>query len=349
MLRSMTAFARVDMRTDYAEVSWEIRSVNHRYLETFIRVSDDLRFMEGDIRTAAAAKLDRGKLECSFSFKPIAENSEQFVINEALARNVSHLCHDVSALLSNPGRVSPLDMLKWPGILETKSIDPERLKADALIGLDKALDELVQTRVREGEKLADALNERLAHIKAGVDEVRERLRFVQNETSAYIKFAPDYFVVDNSNPENLYLLEFKCTRTPLYSPRRINMLRLRASDSTLEAEAIGQMEQAPYENYLRLSQMNIRVAILNYCAYASQKFLCEFVEKIRVIHHDVVRLPTLRGSRTPFINFDLRSMWSLTNFLSEEHPRISREIIGTRVASTLGRLEETLPVIHANE
>lgn len=181
------------------------------------------------------------------------------------------------------------------------------------------------------------------------DEVRELLRFVQNETASHIKFAPDYFVVDRSAPENVYLLEFKCTRTPLYSPRRINMLRREASDSSLGAEVIGQMEQAPYENYLRLSQMNMQVAILNYCAYASQKLLCEFVEKIKVIHHDIVRLPTLRGSRTPFINFDLRSMRSLTNFLGEEHPRLSREIVDARVASTLGRLEENLSVIHANE
>jgi hypothetical protein len=180
------------------------------------------------------------------------------------------------------------------------------------------------------------------------DEVRELLRFVQNETSAYIKFAPDYFVVDNSNPENLYLLEFKCTRTPLYSPRRINMLRLRASDFSLEAEAIGQMEQAPFENYLRLNQMRIRVAILNYCAYADQMLLCELVEKLKVIHRDVVRTATFRGSRTPFVNVDLRSMRSLANFLCEEHPRLNLGIIEERVANTIVRLRESLPVIHAD-
>lgn len=181
------------------------------------------------------------------------------------------------------------------------------------------------------------------------DKVRELLRFVQNETSAYIKFAPDFFVVDKSNPENLYLLEFKCTRTPLYSPRRINMLRLRASDSTLEAEAIGQMEQAPFENYLRLNQMRVRVAILNHCAYADQILLCELVEKIKVIHRDVVQTTTFKGSRTPFVNIDLRSMRSLTNFLVEEHPRLNRDIIEEGVANTIIRLRENLPVIHANE
>lgn len=180
------------------------------------------------------------------------------------------------------------------------------------------------------------------------EEVRGLLRFVLNETASYIKFAPDYFVVDKSAPENTYLLEFKCTRTPLYSLRRINMLRDEASDPTLEAEVIGQMEQAPYKNYLQLSQMNIRVAILNYCAYGIQKLLCEFVEKIRVIHYDVVRTPTLRGSRTPFVNFDLRSMRSLTNFLCDEHPRLSREAIEACVARTVARFEETMPVTHAN-
>lgn len=181
------------------------------------------------------------------------------------------------------------------------------------------------------------------------EKVRQILRFVQNETASYIKFAPDYFVVGNSDFENVYLLEFKCTRTPLYSLGRINMLRTSISDSTLEARVIGQMEQAPFENYLRLSQMRIRVAILNYCAYADQMLLCEFVEKVKVIHRDVVRTTTFRGSRTPFVNVDLRSMRSLTDFLCEEHPRLNRGIIEGRVANTISGLAESLPVIHANE
>lgn len=181
------------------------------------------------------------------------------------------------------------------------------------------------------------------------DEVRELLRFVQNETSAYIKFAPDYFVVDNSNPENVYLLEFKCTRTPLYSPERINKLRLEASDYSLEAKTIGQMEQAPFDNYFRLSRMRIRVAILNYCAYADQMLLCEFVERIKVIHRDIVRTTTVRGSRTPYVNVDMRSMRLFTNFLCDEHPRLNREIIEERVGNTIVRLRDSLPVIHADE
>jgi len=180
-------------------------------------------------------------------------------------------------------------------------------------------------------------------------KVRKLLRFVRNETSAYIKFAPDYFVVDKLNPENLYLLEFKCTRTPLYSTKRISMLRFRAADSSLEAEAIGQIEKAPFENYLRLNQMRIKVAILNYCAYADQVLLCELIERIKVIHRDVVQTTTFRGSRTPFVNIDLRSMRSLTNFLCEEHPQLNRSIIEKEVTNTIHKLRESLPIIHANK
>lgn len=181
------------------------------------------------------------------------------------------------------------------------------------------------------------------------ETVRELLRYVRNETSANIKFAPDYFVVERSNPENLYLLEFKCTRTPLYSPRRINMLRLEASDLTLDAEAMGQIEREPFENYLRLNRIGVRVAILNYCAYAHQILLCEYVERIKVIHRDVVQLTTFRGSRTPFVNIDLRSMRSLNSFLCEEHPRLNLNLVEEQVASTIGKLRESLPVIHADQ
>ena len=180
------------------------------------------------------------------------------------------------------------------------------------------------------------------------NEARRLLRFVRNETASHIKFAPDHFVVDKSAPENVYLMEFKCTRTPLYSPRRIGMLQRKASDSTLTAETIGQMEQGPYENYSRLRQMNVKVAILNYCAYANQRLLCEFVERIKVIHHDIVQLPTVRGSRTPFINFDLRSMRSVEDFFLEEHSKLRRELLSKYVSDTIHKLEEKMPVIYAN-
>ncbi|MDH5692539.1 MAG: YicC family protein [Gammaproteobacteria bacterium] len=203
MLRSMTAFARVDLRTDYGELSWELRSVNHRYLETFIRISDDLRSLESDIRAVSASKLDRGKLECNFSFKATADNADQFTLNESLARNVSRLCHDVSALLSNPGRVAPLDILKWPGIIEPKRIDSAQLKNDVLTALGQALDELVQTRIREGDKLRQAIAERLDQIENGVGEVRKRLPQILEQQLTRLKkrFEELQVQVDNDRLE----------------------------------------------------------------------------------------------------------------------------------------------------
>ena len=182
------------------------------------------------------------------------------------------------------------------------------------------------------------------HIKQ--QQVRETLRFVRNETASYIKFAPDYFILDRTNPEKVYLLEFKSTRTPLWSSRRIDLLKREAKDPTLSAETIGQMELAAYENYKRLNSISVNVAVLNYCAYAHEKLVCDFIERIKVIHRDVVRLFTVKGSRTPFANIDIRSMRTLTQFLCEEHPKVDRHLVERYVTEASSKLLDALPSYH---
>jgi len=179
------------------------------------------------------------------------------------------------------------------------------------------------------------------------EKIRKLMRFVRNNTAAYVKFTPDYFVLDLTDPERMYLLEFKSTRTPLYSANRINLIRNYASDLSLSVENIGQIELAPYDSYMRLNSIGVRAAILNYCAYYSDKLLCEFVDKIKIVHKDIVRLETVRGSRTPFANIDLRTLRSLQDFLSTEHANIDNELLRKFISSAKEQLLKTMPVLHS--
>lgn len=171
----------------------------------------------------------------------------------------------------------------------------------------------------------------LYHVETGYEthieeEVRAYLRYVRNETARYIRFAPDFLVIEREHPENVYFLEYKCTQTPLYSPRRISQIANQAGKNFLDWPDIGQCEAEAYDNYMALSEIGVRVAILNYISYHERLLLCDFVDKFVELYRDQVTTQTQRGSRTPYINFDVTPIRTLQTFLAEEHPIESRNI-----------------------
>ena len=169
----------------------------------------------------------------------------------------------------------------------------------------------------------------LYHVETGYEthipeEARSYLRYVRNETARHIRFAPDFIVVERDNPENVYFLEYKCTQTPLYSPRRIAEVAEKAGGESLDWQDnwpdIGQCEAEAYDNYVALSEIGVRVAILNYVAYHKRFLLCDFVDKVKELRRYFVTTNTETGSKTPYINFDVTPMRTLQEFLEAEHP-----------------------------
>lgn len=194
---------------------------------------------------------------------------------------------------------------------------------------------------------------RLIHVHYGYEthipeSVREKMRYLYNETARYIRFAPDFFVLDTADLSRLYLLEYKCTRTPLYSERRIAQLRGRAAKQGLEWPDIGQWEASAYDNYKALQKIGVRVAILNYCAYHSRPLLCDFVDKATELGRYEVLTDTTTGSRTPFVNLDMREFRTLVDFLIEEHRLESnlQTLVRQLCDNAARRLLELLPVTH---
>jgi len=194
------------------------------------------------------------------------------------------------------------------------------------------------------------IRQRMVHVNYGAEhivpqEVHELIRHTRTETTRHIKFTPDFFVVDRRYPERTYLLEYKCTQTPLYSRNRIEMIRKRSPRKEIDWQEIGQWEAEAYDNYRALAKLGVRVAILNYCAYHSRLLVCDFVERVTPLYRDRVRSSTMRGSRTPFINFDLTSMRSLEEFLVAEHG-FDIEQVKSLCANVKRRLQAELPVTH---
>ena len=175
MIKSMTAYAREELKSGYGTISWELRSVNHRYLEPFIRLPENFRFLEPFVREALKQSLGRGKLECVFTISSGDEGAQKSVIDQSVVSELAGLCRDVGTHFDQLRDVSALEVLKWPGVLDSPAPDIEKITEDANNLLKKAVDELVLTRRREGEKLVDALQERLDAIHIIVQKVRSKM------------------------------------------------------------------------------------------------------------------------------------------------------------------------------
>ncbi|TRX74559.1 YicC/YloC family endoribonuclease [Pseudomonas mangiferae] len=172
MVRSMTAFARVERAGAHGTLSWELRSVNHRYLEPHLRLPDAFRELEGAVRDALRQGLSRGKVECTLRFAE--ENLRgSLQVDRERATQLVAAAEAVAALIERPAPLNPLEVLAWPGVLVADVADPQALNRDALSLFEQALDELKAGRAREGADLARLIDDRLDTIGAEVAALRE--------------------------------------------------------------------------------------------------------------------------------------------------------------------------------
>ncbi len=174
MVHSMTAFARSEQAGTHGTLSWEIRSVNHRYLEPHLRLPEAFRDLEGQVRDALRKGLSRGKVECTLRFAEESQRSSLQVDRERASQLIA-VAESVAALIRQPAAIDPLQVLGWPGVLVADAADPQALNQSALELFHKALAQLKEGRRREGAELAKLLEERLDSILAEVATLREQV------------------------------------------------------------------------------------------------------------------------------------------------------------------------------
>lgn len=184
MIRSMTGFARVEREYDFGHLSWEIRSVNHRYLDFGLRLPDEFRPLEPEVRKALGQYLSRGKVEATLRFfaAPGATGGG-LELNLALARDLLGIHGEMTQLASTAQPTDITRLLSWPGLIEEKRLDPEPLQAAAMELLLEAGPQLHASRGREGEQMAIAIRERLVgvaeltkNIKSWLPDIRSALK-----------------------------------------------------------------------------------------------------------------------------------------------------------------------------
>ena len=170
----MTAFASAEADTGYGTLAIELRSVNHRYLELGLRLPDELRALEPQVRERVAAKLARGKVDLGLRWKPAVADASAIAVDEALVTRLADTAQALTAKFPQL-QVDFTALLGWPGVLIERETDQESLRQAALDLLERALDEMVAARGREGERLGGFMRERLDGIERLVAEVRTHL------------------------------------------------------------------------------------------------------------------------------------------------------------------------------
>ncbi len=184
MIRSMTGFARVERQFDFGRLSWEMRSVNHRYLEFGLRLPEEFRPLEADIRKCLGHYLSRGKIDAALRFRETqGAAGSGLQLNLPLARELLNMHQELAGLASVDQTADISKLLHWPGLVEEKRPDPAPLQAAAMELLAEGAQELQAGRRREGEQMANAIRERLqgvadltTQVRAWLPEIRTALR-----------------------------------------------------------------------------------------------------------------------------------------------------------------------------
>lgn len=173
MIRSMTAFERREAQYEWGTLVWELRSVNHRYLDIFVRMPEEMRAIEPGVRETIGKRLQRGKMEANLRYKPIAGVSTDIEINIPFARKVVDACQTLDALAESKTSMNGVNLLRYPGVINEVDPDLGPIHKAALELLDKTLDGFIETREREGAKMAEIISQRAEGMATHVKNLRE--------------------------------------------------------------------------------------------------------------------------------------------------------------------------------
>lgn len=170
MIRSMTAFASGERSTAWGTLGCELRAVNHRFLELGVRTPDELRALEPALREKVAARVSRGKLDLALRLRG-ADGAGTLQLDDALLQRLSAVAREMETRFPAL-QTQFIELLQFPGVLQSNADDPAALHAEALALLDKVLDDFIAAREREGGKLVAAMLERVDAIAQRASEAR---------------------------------------------------------------------------------------------------------------------------------------------------------------------------------
>lgn len=168
MIHSMTAFARAQKQLEATNLCWEIRSVNHRYLDVSFRLPEAYRAIENNVRAVLKDKLHRGKLECQLKYQDTSVDNQSMLINIGMVNALVEFGGQLSASHNLPNDLTVSRVLAWPGVVQTGQVDIEAMSQHAVELFQDTLEQLIQARLTEGQALK-------AHIESRIQGLQEEV------------------------------------------------------------------------------------------------------------------------------------------------------------------------------
>jgi uncharacterized protein (TIGR00255 family) len=187
MIRSMTGFARRERQGAWGTLTCELRTVNHRFLEISLRLPDELKALDNELRQLIGGALRRGKVDANIYLKSAAGTQRALEVDVAFVKELGSRIEEVRQHLPNVAAINPLDVLRWPGVVKEAEMDSAPIVAAALELAAEALVELNETRQREGTRIRELLLARCAAMRTQAESVKTRLPEVAQRLRDRIK------------------------------------------------------------------------------------------------------------------------------------------------------------------
>ncbi len=175
MIRSMTGFARCEHQGEWGTLVCELRTVNHRFLEVSLRLPEELRTLDSELRQLLASGLRRGKVDANINLKSATAVVQLNEINHEVLQTLQRRIADVRTTLPADAPLNALDILRWPGVLKDSDRDVSPLLAATITLVKETLNELNNMRAREGSRLHETIAQRCSGIAAQIQIVKTRL------------------------------------------------------------------------------------------------------------------------------------------------------------------------------
>jgi len=198
MIRSMTGFARSERQGPWGTLTCELRTVNHRYLEVSLRLPDELKVLDNDIRQLINSALRRGKVDANLYLKSESTTAPTFEINQELVSHLLNKLREVSQSLGNTAPINAVDLLRWPGVIREGERDLQPVLAAAMELAAEAVDELNNMRGREGARMRELIKQRCEAmqttgkiVRTRLPEISARIRTRVTERIAALGATPD--------------------------------------------------------------------------------------------------------------------------------------------------------------
>ncbi|KTC95915.1 YicC/YloC family endoribonuclease [Legionella feeleii] len=238
MTYSMTAFTRVQKQLDAGILCWEIKSVNHRYLDVSFRLPEVFRFLETSLRSMMRGKISRGKLECQLKFQSSTTDAQSIRIDDCLINSLIAAGNQLATTRQLPNDLTLSTILSWPGVIQTSQSDQEALSQQVELLFQETLAQLLAVRKSEGQALR-------LHIQSRLDKLQDEIKV------AWQLVAPLTEQIKDKLLTRLHVLQLEVDKTRVEQELALQLARLdvteeldRLQTHVVEVEKVLQREEA---------------------------------------------------------------------------------------------------------